>query len=87
MAELTLKIINTGETIPVSDLELGQVTNEKLLSELIAAGYLYYEDGCPEYRIMNPQNSPVLGNSSLSHIGFCDGDTIRIVAKPNGAVL
>lgn len=34
MAELTLKIGNTGETIPVNDLELDQVTNEELLSQL-----------------------------------------------------
>ena len=84
MAELTLKIGNTGETIPVNDLELDQVTNEELLSQLASSGMVPVEEG-KKYRIIGPNNQPITETATLSSLGITDGQTVTIVAKPEGA--
>lgn len=83
-AELTLKIGNTCETIPVNDLELDQVTNEELLSQLAASGMVPVEEG-KKYRIIGPNNQPITETATLASLGITDGQTVTIVAKPEGA--
>ena len=84
MAELTLKIGNTGETIPVNDLDLDQVTNEELLSQLAASGMVPVEQG-KKYRIIGNNNQPITETATLSSLGITDGQTVTIIAKPEGA--
>lgn len=81
MADLTLIITFTHETIPLSDVELECITDIQLVDELVDAGIipsLYNIDA--EYVICNTNGSywyPPEGRT-LSNIGFKDGDTIII---------
>ncbi|MBO7264118.1 MAG: hypothetical protein J6U93_06335, partial [Alistipes sp.] len=58
MAGLTLKISSTGETIPVNDLELDQVTNTELISQLVANGMVPEVPG-KVYKMVGKNNQPV----------------------------
>lgn len=94
MAEITIKIVSTGEVIPISDINLELVTGEELIQELVAYEIIRPESELPPkrcdgshgyYGIVNMQGQKL--NSSeepckipLSELGFKDGDTIRIVA-------
>ena len=40
MAEITIKIVSTGEEIPISEISLDLVTGEELIQELIANEFL-----------------------------------------------
>ena len=84
MAELTLKIGNTGETIPVNDLELDQVTNTELVSQLVSNGMVPEVPG-KVYKVVGKNNQPVEETATLADLGFTDGDTVTVIAKPEGA--
>ncbi len=84
MAELSLKIGNTGETVPVNDLELDQVTNVELIAGLVSSGMVPDVPG-KEYKLIGKDNFPVVDTATLAELGFNDGDTVTIVAKPAGA--
>ena len=81
MAELTLKIGNTGETIPVYNLELDQVTNAELISQLVASGLVSEQPG-KVYRMVGMDNKIVLGEATLASIGFNDGGVATIIFHP-----
>ena len=84
MAELTLKISNTGETIPVNDLELDQVTNTELISQLVSNGMVPEVPG-KVYKMVGKNNQPVEETATLAELGVNDGDTVTVIAKPEGA--
>ena len=79
MADLTLLISITQESILLSDVELECITDIQLVDELVDAGIIpsLYN---AEYFICNTNGSywyPPEGRT-LSNIGFKDGDTIII---------
>lgn len=79
MADLTLLITFTHETIPLSDVELECITDIQLVDELVDAGIipsLYNEDA--EYILMKGGYCCSLSGITLSNLGFEDGDTIMI---------
>lgn len=94
MAEITIKIVSTGEEIPISEISLDLVTGEELIKELIANEFLGPVSKLPQkrcdgsqgyYGIVNMQGQKlnISGepcNIPLSELGIKDGDTIRIVA-------
>ena len=94
MAEITIKIVSTGEEIPISDISLDLITGEELIEELVAMKLLRPESELPPkrcdgshgyYGIVNMQGQKLNSNEGpckipLSELGFKDGDTIRIVA-------
>ena len=93
MAEITIKIVRTGEEIPISEISLDLVTGEELIQALVASGVIRPESELPKrcdgsqgyYGIVNMQGQKlnISGepcNIPLSELGFKDGDTIRIVA-------
>jgi len=85
MASLTLKMASTGETIPVNDLELDQVTNTELISQMVASGIVPALPSDEEYLVIGKNNQPLKDTASLTELGFNDGDTITIAVKPKGA--
>jgi len=85
MANITLDIANTGEQVPVNDVDLDTVTNTVLLTELVTAGQVPLLGTDMEYKMVGKTNMPVTETATLSSLGFVDGDTIKIVAKPKGA--
>lgn len=91
MAQITIKLCNTGETISIDDISLGNITGEYLISELISNGlitrYLTTEIGkCPEYYIIY-NNIPLINSSlTLEELGVRDGDVISVAGKPNGTI-
>ena len=81
MADLTLLISITQESIPLSDVELESITDIQFVNELVDADIippLYNEDA--EYYICNTNGSYCCSpeGRTLSNIGFKDGDTIII---------
>jgi hypothetical protein len=38
-----------------------------------------------EYKMVGKNNMPITETATLAILGFSDGDTIKIVAKPKGA--
>lgn len=81
MADLTLLISITQESILLSDVELESITDIQFVNELVDAGIippLYNEDA--EYCICNTNGSYGCSpeGRTLSNIGFKDGDTIII---------
>lgn len=81
---ITLKISNTGETIPVYDIDLDIVTGKELLSQLCESGLVSVEKG-KIYRIIGVNNQPIFDDTkSLAEIGITYGSTVVVVAKPVG---
>lgn len=85
MASITLEVANTGEKIPVNDLDLEAVTNEELVEAAITNDILKKPEAGMEYKLIGKSNAPIIDKANLSSLGFVDGDTIKIVAKPVGA--
>lgn len=87
MAEITIRISNTGENIPTTDIPLDEVTNDELLAQLVECGFIDDNDlyGCHCWRVLDSDRCPVLETVTLAEIGIKDGDTLTIMAKPNGA--
>lgn len=80
----TLKIGNTGETIPVNDIDLDIVTGKELLQQLCSSGLVPVEVG-KIYRIIGVNNQPIVDDDKpLSQLGVINGSTLTIVAKPEG---
>ena len=84
MAQITLKVGNTGETIPVNELELDQVTNSELIAQLVANGLVPEVPG-KVYKMIGDNNQPVEDVATLAALGVQDGATVTVVAKPEGA--
>lgn len=90
MANITLDIANTGEKVPVLDIDLESVTNVDLIEAALTSDILRpITDwfGNPVwnpnvYKIIGKNNAPVIDEATLSSLGFADGDTIRVVTKP-----
>ena len=81
---ITLKIGNTGETIPVNDIDLDIVTGKELLRQLCKSGLVPVEEG-EIYRIIGVNNQPIVDDDKpLSELGVVYGSTVIIVAKPVG---
>ena len=85
MAKITLDIANTGEQVPVNDVDLGTVTNTLLLNELVSAGQVPSLGDNMEYKMVGKTNMPITETATLSSLGFVEGDIIKVVAKPKGA--
>lgn len=85
MASITLDVANTGEKVPVNDLDLESVTNTELIEAALGNDILKKPEAGMEYKLIGKNNAPVMDKASLSSLGFVDGDTIKIVAKPMGA--
>lgn len=86
MADLTLLISITQETILLSDVELESITDIQFVNELVDAGIiptLYYNKDA-EYCICNTNGSYCCSpeGRTLSNMGFKDGDTIVIREFP-----
>jgi hypothetical protein len=86
MANVTLNIANTGEQVPVNDVNLDSVTNTELITNAISAGILPSLGENMEYKMVGKTNTPITETATLSSLGFADGETIKIVAKPKGAI-
>jgi len=74
-------IAKTGETIPVEEIDLGQVTNVTLIQELINSGQIAAPQGGSQYRLIGKQNEILSDTVTLQEAGFKDGDTITLVEK------
>ena len=85
MANITLDIANTGEQVPVNDVNLNSVTNTGLISDALSAGIVQPLGADMEYKMVGKTNMPITETGTLASLGFVDGDTIKIVAKPKGA--
>ena len=84
-AQISLKVSNTGEVIPVNDIELDQVTNSELIEQLVANGLVPEVPGKTYKMISIENNQPVEEVATLAALGVKDGTLVNIVAKPAGA--
>ena len=87
MANITLDILNTGEKVPVHDVDLEYVTNVDLIEAALSEGVLIKSKEFKEmeqygYRILDKRHSPVVFEDTLSSLGFADGDDIMVVISP-----
>lgn len=80
---ISLKIGNTGEVIPVNDLN-DQVTNTELINQLMANKMVPEVPG-HAYRMIDKNNQPIVKTATLKDLGIKDGDEVTVVAKPQGA--
>jgi hypothetical protein len=85
MANVTLNIANTGEQVPVNDVNLDSVTNTELITNAVSAGIFPSLGDGMEYKMVGKTNTPITDTATLALLGFVDGDTIKVVAKPKGA--
>ncbi|GHV11043.1 hypothetical protein FACS1894162_6110 [Bacteroidia bacterium] len=85
MANITLDIANTGEQVPVNDVNLDSVTNTELITNAVSAGIVPSLGADMEYKMVGKTNMPITETATLAALGFADGDTIKVVAKPKGA--
>ena len=82
MAKITLAFGSTGETVPVNDVDLGSVTNTEILTSAVSGGILPGLGTDMEYKMISKTNMPITESATLALLGFVDGDTIKVVAKP-----
>ena len=83
MASVTLEIANTGETIHVEDIDLESVTLNELLEAAIEERVLptptrYYACDNKEGKSIGTDE----GEKNYFELGFCDGDSIKVVKLP-----
>jgi hypothetical protein len=81
MANITLDVLNTGEQIPVTDIDLDSVTNTELIYSAIKYGIIPSELYGNMPKLKNKNNMPITETATLATLGFVDGDTIHIVIK------
>ena len=62
MAEITIKIVRTGEEIPISEISLDLVTGEELIQELIANEILEPVSKLPQKRCDGSQGYYLIVN-------------------------
>lgn len=79
--KINVFIARTGETVPVEEIDLGQVTNVTLIQELINSGQIAAPQGGSQYRLIGKQNEILSDTVTLQEAGFKDGDTITLVEK------
>ena len=85
MANITLEIANTGEKVPVKDVDLGSITNTEILTGAVNEKILPPPRENEGYKMVSKTNMPIIETATLASLGFVDGDTIKVVAKPEGA--
>ena len=84
--EITLKLGPTGETIPLSDVDLDHITNIELISQLTSAGIIDKAPECTSgWRILDKNNQLVFDSFTIAELGFVYGDEIRLVIKACGS--
>lgn len=84
MAHLILHDALTGTNVDLNDVDLEATTNRQVISEAVRGGILTAH-AADEYKIIGKDNVAVLTEETLASLGYKDGDTITVVAKPNGA--
>ncbi|MBO7124553.1 MAG: hypothetical protein J6V74_01770 [Bacteroidales bacterium] len=89
MADITVKESSTGALTPVSEVDLAQITNTTLINELVANGVLSPTGANGQqndWHLVGKDNVYIQEqNRTLAELGFADGDTITVIAKPAGA--
>lgn len=81
---LFVKNVNTGEIIPLKDVNLDIMTNEDLIAELVACNYLPRNLG-KIYKMISPKTlQPLEEVVTLAALGIQNATTVSIVAKPEG---
>lgn len=85
MASITLDFANTGEKLPVNDVDLESITNEELIDAAVANGGIKKPDEGMAYKVIGKDSTPVMDKATMASLGFVDGDTVKVVAKPAGA--
>ena len=76
--KLTVLIAQTGATVPVEEIDLGQVTNTALIEELIRSGQIPAPEAGHQC-FTGKQNEILSDTVTLKEAGFKDGDTITLV--------
>ena len=79
--KLIISIAQTGATVPVEEIDLGQITNTALIQELIRSGQIPAPEAGHQYRFTGKQNEILTDTVTLKDAGFKDGDTITLVDK------
>ena len=78
MANLIIYIVSTGETLPVNNIDLDNVYNTELITQML---HLLPEIKKGEiYKLIGPDNKMISARKTLSSMGISDGDTISIIA-------
>jgi len=85
MSKITIRIAQDGTTVPVEEIDLGQVTNTQLIQELVSSGQIQAPANGHEYRFAGKNNEILTENTTLKEAGFKDGDTITLLDKGLGA--
>jgi len=85
MASITLDFANTGEKLPVNDVDLESITNEELIDAAVANGGIKEPEKGMAYKVIGKDSTPVMDKATMASLGFVDGDTVKVVAKPAGA--
>lgn len=85
MAHITVRIAQDGTTVPVEEIDLGQVTNTQLIQEMVNSGQIPAPAGGHEYRLAGKNNEILTETITLEKAGFKDGDTITLLDKGLGA--
>lgn len=86
MAKLSIIVGSNGNTVPVEQIELGEITVNQLIQELVRSGQVPELARGHEYRLTGPNNEILNGSNTLANSGIKDGDTINLLDKTTGAV-
>lgn len=86
MANITLEFCNIKKIIPVNDLDLDAVTNTELIEAAIQGGWIPADDWSVSYFFVSRDHTELIRETrTLSELGFCDEDIIKVVAMGLGA--
>ena len=86
MASIKVRKLNTGEEVPVTDVDLESDTALELIEADVEAAFLPPLSVNTYYGILGKDGRSICFDEwekTLSELGFIDGDTISIIWKPN----
>ena len=85
MDKIIIRIAQDGTTVPVEEIDLGQVTNTQLIQEMVSSGQIQPPAHGHEYRLAGKNNEILTETVTLKEAGFKDGDTVTLLDKGIGA--
>lgn len=85
MAKLILRDALKGMNVDLDEVDLEATTTDMVINEAVRNGILDPVAG-NSYKVIGKDNMPVVEDATLASLGFKDGDTITVVAKPCGAI-
>ena len=81
MADISIHIVETGELLPVTGIELDQVYNTELITQMLHL--LPNIESNKTYKMVGADNKIISSRDTLVNLGISDGDTVSVIAIDN----